>query len=181
MTQPRPITDREIEDVRTLTFDEFLDKHSCGSSFWRRVKEAAARQQTGRLSDLLPVAPRLPEPAAYAIPREVHIDEPVLVAGDWHIPFHDLYVVDALLAIAERDGITHLVMNGDVMSQDVFLHGGFDRNPDMPPFEDEMYETERVFGVLSEVFTSITVVPRSGSSITRPHTTPSITPKGMRP
>jgi predicted phosphodiesterase len=123
------------------------------------VKEAAARQQTGRLSDLLPVEPRLPEPQLYVIPAEVRIPEPVLVAGDWHIPFHDRYVVDALLAIAERDGIEHLVLNGDVMSQDVFLHGGFDRNPDMPPFEDEMYETEQVFAVLAQVFKRLTVVP----------------------
>lgn len=161
MTGPRPIDSEALRDISLLSFDSFREKYACGSSYWRRVKLKAAEQLTGkRLDPSLPLEPRLPPLGTlHSLPEELRIDEPVIVAGDWHIPFHDRFLVDALLAVADKEDIRTIILNGDVMSQDVFRQGGFARQPSTPNFEEEMQEVSKVIGILSEQFDGIVAIP----------------------
>lgn len=97
----------------------------------------------------IPDAPHAPMPA------ELVCRSPVMVAGDWHIPHYHAGTIRLLIAVAKRDGIRSLILNGDFLNEDVFLFGGTGRKPAMPEFLEECTAAGRMLAVLLQHFDTI--------------------------
>jgi predicted phosphodiesterase len=77
----------------------------------------------------------------------------ILVAGDFHIPQHDISMVQMLIQTAMEYNITTLVLNGDFVNQDVFSM--FDRKQGNAGWEREVTDCRFIMGLLQRVFPHI--------------------------
>lgn len=100
-----------------------------------------------------------PQGLAPALPAELvyggHLST-VLIAADWHVPHHDEGMAERLLKVAEQENVSHLIICGDFLNQDVFFRGGQDKHPAMVSFKEELGKAREVLAALLEVFASIT-------------------------
>jgi len=52
--------------------------------------------------------------------KELWLEGDYMITADWHIPFHDVDLVEKMLAVAEKFGAKKLVIAGDFIELDVF-------------------------------------------------------------
>lgn len=94
------------------------------------------------------------EPPLFAPLIEL-FDVDVLVAGDWHVPYHSETLVAKLLTYALDMGIKTLVINGDFLDSAVFFRGGQDHRPTMTEFRSELHAAEQMLRALLQRFQMI--------------------------
>jgi hypothetical protein len=86
-------------------------------------------------------------------PLSVTIDEPFLVAGDWHIPFTDGDLFTLLLDVADSYEIKKLVVPGDFWDCD-----NYSKHPVVThktTFQSEIENVAMILGILTDTFEEI--------------------------
>lgn len=76
----------------------------------------------------------------------------LLVFGDWHVPYHDLRVLDMVYRIAERFGVKSGLLNGDILDNDLF--SPFPKtHPDYHDYvKDELSPVGEIIKIFLKVF-----------------------------
>lgn len=159
-----PISPEEQQDLQLLTFSAFKRKYGWGTGrYYGALKRLGLPKltdyvQLGRVSSLLAtdgVVANLPRPDGTRVPRPVVLrDVDVVVAGDFHVPFHDPEMIALFVAVAQRDGIRTLLINGDFFDQEG-LYAGDDPSPGTVSFDAELQAARGVVDVLFKYFDQI--------------------------
>jgi predicted phosphodiesterase len=85
----------------------------------------------------------------------------VLVASDFHLPYHNSAAVEACLAFGDKFNPDAILLNGDVF--DCYQISRFDRDPDKPKIRHELECGKQFFGHLRARFPDAQLVFKLGN------------------
>ncbi len=105
-----------IEDANRMSDDQLSEKYDVSFRTLRRWKQKIRESEEDILCSSFPESP-----------SPIHDDylrldyERLLVVGDLECPDHDQEFIDSLMRVADRVGIEHILINGDMVAMDSFF------------------------------------------------------------
>jgi len=137
-----------------------------------RTKIRYALGTSGRRDRRHATSPRPPRqagevlvmPASQATPWEVHTLQTVGKIGvisDIHVPYHSEVALAAAVGHLQREGIDHLLLNGDWA--DFYSISSWIKNPKLRNFSAELQQTRQLLRWLRQEFPGIPITAKTGN------------------